>query len=165
MCGPRVWIGWEMKEPHSQIVLASRRHAFRRASLFTGRYPHSTGFITTQAPGQIPGSSFIAMRAITPSTSLKCTRYPLTRRAVATKHRQVYADGVAGRIGHVHVADSNRRALGMGHLDWRESFQTLSYTGYDGVYSIEAFQGIQPADAARIGIEFLTESLRKARGK
>lgn len=42
-----------------------------------------------------------------------------------------------GRIHDVHLADSNRFALGMGHLDFGAIVQTLRDVGYDGALSLE----------------------------
>jgi sugar phosphate isomerase/epimerase len=41
------------------------------------------------------------------------------------------------RIGYVHIADSNRRAPGQGHTDFRTIFQTLARIGYCGPVSAE----------------------------
>jgi sugar phosphate isomerase/epimerase len=41
------------------------------------------------------------------------------------------------RIGYVHIADSNRRAPGQGHTDFRTIFQTLAQIGYCGPVSAE----------------------------
>jgi sugar phosphate isomerase/epimerase len=38
---------------------------------------------------------------------------------------------------HVHVADSNRRAPGFGHLNFDELFSTLKKVGYNGFVSAE----------------------------
>ena len=41
------------------------------------------------------------------------------------------------RIGYVHIADSNRRAPGQGHTDFRAIFQSLAQIGYCGPVSAE----------------------------
>lgn len=41
------------------------------------------------------------------------------------------------KIGHFHVADSNRRAPGMGHLDFSSILAALRDTGYSGFVSAE----------------------------
>jgi sugar phosphate isomerase/epimerase len=44
----------------------------------------------------------------------------------------------AGRwVRHVHLADSNRRLPGQGHIDFRAGVATLDAIGYDGWYSFE----------------------------
>ncbi len=43
----------------------------------------------------------------------------------------------AKRIGHVHFADSNRRAIGFGHTDVAPIMQALHDIGYDGYLSAE----------------------------
>jgi sugar phosphate isomerase/epimerase len=41
-------------------------------------------------------------------------------------------------LGHVHLADSNRRPAGFGHTDFRPIFTALKDVGYDGFISAEA---------------------------
>ncbi len=41
------------------------------------------------------------------------------------------------RLGHVHFADSNRRAIGFGHLDVESVFAALREVGYKGWLSAE----------------------------
>jgi D-psicose/D-tagatose/L-ribulose 3-epimerase len=36
-----------------------------------------------------------------------------------------------------HIADSNRMAAGLGHLDWTAIVETVRCTGYDGALSVE----------------------------
>ncbi|MDB6175745.1 MAG: Sugar phosphate isomerase [Chthoniobacteraceae bacterium] len=43
----------------------------------------------------------------------------------------------ARHIGHVHFADSNRRAVGMGHTDMKPIIAALKEIGYDGYLSGE----------------------------
>jgi sugar phosphate isomerase/epimerase len=61
------------------------------------------------------------------------------------------------RIFHFHVADSNRRYPGAGHLDFRRILETLYSTGYDGFVSGE-FMALPDADAAA------REAIRHLRG-
>ena len=42
-------------------------------------------------------------------------------------------------IGHVHFADSNRMAVGFGHLDIAPAIQALQQIGYTGYLSAEVF--------------------------
>lgn len=42
-----------------------------------------------------------------------------------------------GRLVGFHVADNNRMAPGMGHLDWNKIVSTLKEIGYDDVLSVE----------------------------
>jgi sugar phosphate isomerase/epimerase len=41
-------------------------------------------------------------------------------------------------LGHVHFVDSNRRAAGFGHIDYRPIIAALREIGYDGYLSAEA---------------------------
>jgi len=62
----------------------------------------------------------------------------------------VAALGEAGsRLWHFHVADSNRRAPGWGHLAFRGYLDVLSGAGYAGCVSAEIVQHPTLEDAAR----------------
>ena len=52
-------------------------------------------------------------------------------------------------IGHVHLADSNRRPAGMGHTDFKEIFAALREIGYAGYVSAEALPYPDSDAAAR----------------
>jgi sugar phosphate isomerase/epimerase len=43
------------------------------------------------------------------------------------------------KLGHVHFADSNRRAIGLGHTDMKPVMAALRDIGYDGYLSAEIF--------------------------
>jgi sugar phosphate isomerase/epimerase len=47
--------------------------------------------------------------------------------------------GIGGRLGHVHWADSNRRAMGLGHTDAGAIAAALRQSGYAGFVSAEVF--------------------------
>lgn len=53
------------------------------------------------------------------------------------------------RIGHVHFADSNRRAAGLGHTDFAPVVAALVDIGYDGYLSAEVLPLPDPDTAAR----------------
>jgi len=55
-------------------------------------------------------------------------------------------------VGHVHWADSNRRAVGFGHTDPRPIVAALHAIGYQGYLSAEVFPLPTPLDAARQSI-------------
>ena len=59
------------------------------------------------------------------------------------------------RLWHVHVADSNRRAPGAGHLDFRALVSTLTGLGYGGFLSAEILQHPTPEAAAQKAITTL----------
>ena len=42
-------------------------------------------------------------------------------------------------IGHIHFADSNRRAAGLGHTDFKPIAEAAIKSGYDGYFSAEVF--------------------------
>ncbi|MDQ7851053.1 MAG: sugar phosphate isomerase/epimerase family protein [Armatimonadota bacterium] len=62
---------------------------------------------------------------------------------------------VAGYLRHVHVADSNRRPPGLGHLDFRRILQVLREAGYHGYLSAETLPYPDTLGAARQTITYL----------
>lgn len=58
-------------------------------------------------------------------------------------------------VGHVHLADSNRRAPGQGHLDFRAVLSALREIDYSGWLSAEIMPWPSPEEAAALTIEFL----------
>ncbi|HEV8353250.1 MAG TPA: 5-keto-L-gluconate epimerase [bacterium] len=63
--------------------------------------------------------------------------------------------GSGTRLAHVHAADSNRRAPGWGHLNFREIVGVLKEIGYDGYLSAEILPIPDPESAARQAISHL----------
>jgi sugar phosphate isomerase/epimerase len=59
----------------------------------------------------------------------------------------------ADHIGHVHLADSNRRPAGCGHTDFRPIAAVLRAIGYEGYVSAECFPYPDPDGAARLTID------------
>jgi sugar phosphate isomerase/epimerase len=64
------------------------------------------------------------------------------------------------RIGHVHFADSNRRAMGMGHTDPAPIIAALRETGYVGFLSAEVLPLPDSAAAALQTIDSLRRCLQ-----
>ena len=60
---------------------------------------------------------------------------------------------------HVHIADSNRRYPGAGHLDFNGVFRTLERMGYTGYVSAELFPLPGPDTAAQETIRFVRSRL------
>ena len=60
---------------------------------------------------------------------------------------------VGHRIGHVHFADSNRRAMGFGHTAAKPIAQALIDVGYEGFVSGEIFPWPDPQTAAEKTLE------------
>jgi sugar phosphate isomerase/epimerase len=56
------------------------------------------------------------------------------------------------RLGHVHLADSNRRAPGHGHFDFAGVFAALARIGYSGYLSLEVLPLPDAATAIRDGV-------------
>jgi sugar phosphate isomerase/epimerase len=63
------------------------------------------------------------------------------------------------RLWHVHIADSNRRYPGSGHLDFDSIFVTLEEMGYQGYISAEMLPLPDPDTAARKTIHFLRKHM------
>jgi sugar phosphate isomerase/epimerase len=59
----------------------------------------------------------------------------------------------AGHVGHVHLADSNRRPAGCGHTGFRPIATALREIGYDGYVSAECLPYPDSDGAARLTIE------------
>jgi len=68
----------------------------------------------------------------------------------------------AGRIGHVHFVDSNRRPAGLGHLDYPALVKALDAIGYDGFASAEALPYPDPDAAARQTIQVFRRYFRSS---
>jgi sugar phosphate isomerase/epimerase len=64
------------------------------------------------------------------------------------------------RVGHVHWADSNRQAMGLGHTDPEPVVAALRGTGYQGFLSAEVFPLPKEMDAARQTIKSLRPILQ-----
>ncbi|MBU1078949.1 MAG: sugar phosphate isomerase/epimerase, partial [Spirochaetes bacterium] len=62
---------------------------------------------------------------------------------------------IAGRIGYVHFADSNRRYPGAGHLDFPGMIGTLRSAGYRGWIGVEILPFPDPDAAAGRAAEYL----------
>ncbi len=58
-------------------------------------------------------------------------------------------------LSHVHVADSNRRSPGSGHLDFTRVIKTLEEIDYKGYISAEILPLPNPDSAASLAIEHL----------
>jgi sugar phosphate isomerase/epimerase len=52
-------------------------------------------------------------------------------------------------IGHVHLADSNRRPAGLGHTDFAPIMTAIHEIGFDSYFGAEAFPYPNPDEAAR----------------
>jgi sugar phosphate isomerase/epimerase len=63
------------------------------------------------------------------------------------------------RIGHVHLADSNRRYPGQGHYNFTETLDALKQAGYEGALSVECLSFPTPSEAAWGAYRFLREQL------
>jgi sugar phosphate isomerase/epimerase len=67
---------------------------------------------------------------------------------------------VGPRVGHVHFADSNRRAIGLGHTDPAPIVQALRDIGYSGYLSAEVLPLPDSQTAAEQTIHAFRERVR-----
>jgi sugar phosphate isomerase/epimerase len=58
-------------------------------------------------------------------------------------------------IGYIHLVDSNRRAPGFGHTDFRSILKTLNETKYDGVICCEILPLPDSFSAAKQAIRYI----------
>ena len=58
-----------------------------------------------------------------------------------------------GLIGHIHFVDSNRKPVGLGHMDFDAISATIKEIGYDGYISAEALPYPGEYEAAKQTIE------------
>jgi sugar phosphate isomerase/epimerase len=65
----------------------------------------------------------------------------------------------ARHVGHVHYADSNRRAMGFGHTDPKPILAALREIGYSGYLSAEILPLPDPETAARQTIQSIQSHL------
>jgi sugar phosphate isomerase/epimerase len=72
---------------------------------------------------------------------------------------------VGTRIGHVHLADSNRRVPGKGKINWEAVFHILQEIGYVGSCSIEAIPGSNAEDDARFSFQYLQKVIHHTRSE
>jgi sugar phosphate isomerase/epimerase len=66
----------------------------------------------------------------------------------------------AGHIGHFHLADSNRRPAGLGHLDLKPVVQAVRDIGFAGYFGAECLPYPNPEAAARQTVARFRELFR-----
>ena len=80
----------------------------------------------------------------------------------------VLAAAAAGKLGYVHVGESNRGALGRGTVDWTEFFGALREVDYRGTITFESFSSevVHPTLSANLSIwrNLWTDSMELATG-
>ena len=65
----------------------------------------------------------------------------------------------AGKIGHIHVADSDRWYPSHAHYDFPETFRALHEVGYSGAVALESFLYPDPETAAARSLAYLRPML------
>lgn len=68
----------------------------------------------------------------------------------------------AGRkVGHIHIADSDRWYPGHAHYDFAATFRALHEIEYGGAVALESFQYPDAKTAARLSLEFIRPLLER----
>lgn len=62
---------------------------------------------------------------------------------------------ISTHVGHIHLADSNRRAPGTDHFDFRTFINIFKQNNYSGFYSLETIMEPSFEDVAKMGAEYL----------
>ncbi|HEV3385495.1 MAG TPA: TIM barrel protein, partial [Gemmata sp.] len=63
-------------------------------------------------------------------------------------------------VGHIHFADSNRKAVGLGHTDFTPIVSALKEIGYEGYLSAEVYPLPDSDSAAKQTIESFRKYVR-----
>jgi sugar phosphate isomerase/epimerase len=63
-------------------------------------------------------------------------------------------------VGHIHFADSNRKAAGLGHTDFTPIVSALKEIGYEGYLSAEVYPLPDSDTAAKQTIESFRKYVR-----
>ena len=65
-----------------------------------------------------------------------------------------------GKLGYLHLSDSNRRAAGQGHINFAELAAALKHMGYDGYIGAEILPIPDSRSAAQLAIDYYKSLLR-----
>ena len=66
-----------------------------------------------------------------------------------------YLKDIVSRTGHIHLADTTRRAPGTGHFDFKTFLTIFMENGYDGFASVETIMKPSFEDVAKETSEYL----------
>jgi sugar phosphate isomerase/epimerase len=67
-----------------------------------------------------------------------------------------YLKEIANYVSHIHLADSNRRAPGTGHFDFRTFLNIFKESGYNGFTSIETIMNPSFEEVAKESADYLS---------
>lgn len=98
---------------------------------------------------------YLLNTAVDAARFIKDVNHPRARMMYDTFHAHIEEKNVREAIRacadvtvHVHISENDRSTPGAGLVNWRETFQTLKETGYDGWLTVEAFGQALPALSA-----------------
>ena len=133
------WLAVELRE------LSARAAAHGQVLLFEALNRYETDLFNRQADA----AAFLAERGLT-SVKLLADLFHMNieEQDVAGTLRQI-----APSLGHIHFADSNRRAIGFGHTPIGPVAAALKDIGYQGFVSAEVLPWPESEGAARQTIE------------
>lgn len=123
----------------SMSALAARASAYRQPVLYEPLNRYETNLFTRSGEA----ATFLDQRHLT-NVMLLCDLFHMNieETDVAATLR-----AVAPRVGHIHFADSNRKAIGLGHTDVAPIAAALKEIGYSRYISAEIFP-LPDADTA-----------------
>lgn len=65
------------------------------------------------------------------------------------------------KIGHCHIADSDRWYAGHGHFDFKEVFEALNEINYNGVLAVESYKFPNSIESAKKSLETINNIIKE----
>ncbi len=133
------WLGDALEE----LAALAARHS--QPLLFEPLNRYETNLFTQQ------GAAAIFLRELkSKNVLLLCDLFHMNIEEVSIADALLEAGPL---VGHIHWADSNRRAMGLGHTDAGQIIAALRKIGFNGYLSAEVFAQPDSAGAARQSFE------------
>ncbi len=73
-----------------------------------------------------------------------------------------YVEDMGAELVHIHAADTARKAIGDGDMNWDELLRSLHVSNYTGYFTVETgfgFRGIDPIDIATRSYRYLKQRM------
>ena len=131
----------------SLAVLATRAGRHGQSLLYEPLNRYETNLLNDQRAA----AEFLQSRGLAEAgVKLLCDLFHMNIEEAAPAETLREVGSLPGNlIGHVHWADSNRRAMGLGHTDARAAYAALQSSGYEGFLAAEVFPLPSADEAAR----------------